>query len=347
MAVAAVNSEVEEAEGCELQTVRFVVEPSYRGLRLDQYLCAKIRRLSRAKAQAIIKRGGIADQPMKPSTRVVPGMVLTLRRAREPEPETPKVLPILYRDGDLLVFDKPAGLPMHPTARYLSGTLVALARALAKPGEKPDPAHRLDRETSGIVVCGAHPRATRSLKMSFAAGQVKKAYLAVTEGAPDEDAFEVDLPLSVGGQTVRVRAVGDRANGKPAHTRFRVLERRTLFGEPFALVRCEPLTGRQHQIRAHLAEAGYPIVGDKIYGRDETIFVRFTEKALTPEDLAALRLPRHALHAAEIELPHPRDRTPFQLKAPLPPDLARFFEGEWGQVDDDSQSGSRLTAQKA
>jgi 23S rRNA pseudouridine1911/1915/1917 synthase len=322
-----VNEESEEALGGELQTVRFVVEPNYRGMRLDQYLCAKIRRLSRTKAQAIIKRGGLADRPVKPSTPVVPGMVLTLRRAREPEPETPKVLPVLYRDEDLLVVDKPAGLPMHPSARYLSGTLVALARALSRPGEKPDPAHRLDRETSGIVVCGAHPAATRALKLSFAAGRVKKAYLAVTEGAPKDDAFEVDLPLSVGGQVVRVRVVGDRVNGKPARTRFRVLERRTILGEPFALVRCEPLTGRQHQIRAHLAEAGFPIVGDKIYGRDETIFVRFTEKALSQEDLASLRLPRHALHAAEIEFAHPRDRRPVRLSAPLPPDLAEFFAG--------------------
>jgi 23S rRNA pseudouridine1911/1915/1917 synthase len=318
---------LEEEPVAETQTVRIVVEPSCRGMRLDQYLCTKIRRLSRAKAQAIIKRGGVAERPVKPSTLVVPGMVITLRRKREPEPETPRVLPVVYRDDDLLVVDKPAGLPMHPSARYLSGTLVALARALARPDEKPDPAHRLDRETSGLVVCGVRPRATRALKLAFASGRMSKAYLAVTEGIPREDTFEVDLPLTVGGAIVWIRAVGDRANGKPARTRFQVLERCTLGGEPFALVRCEPLTGRQHQIRAHLAAAGWPIVGDKIYGRDETIFVRFTEKALTAQDRAVLRLPRHALHAAQLAFEHPRDRRPMRFEAPLPQDMKDFLEG--------------------
>lgn len=312
----------------ETYEVRFVVEPNYKGWRLDRYLCDKIRRLSRAKAQAIIRSGRLSARPLKPSTPVVPGMVLTLTRQREPEPQTPKELPVVYRDEALLVVDKPAGLPMHPTARYFSGTLVALARALANEGQKPDPAHRLDRETSGLVACGLKPEWTRALKLSFAAGRVRKAYLAVVEGAPEEDLFEVDLPLSVGGETVRIRVVGDRANGKPATTRFRVLERRTLGGERFALVRCEPLTGRQHQIRAHLAAKGFPLVGDKIYGRDETIFVRFTEKALTDADHRALRLPRHALHAAELAFPHPQDRREVRLAAPLPADLQAFLAGQ-------------------
>lgn len=308
------------------QTVRFVVEPNYKGWRLDRYLCAKIRRLSRAKAQRIIREGKLCERPVKPATLVLPGMVLTLTRKREPEPETPRVLPVIYRDEDLLAVDKPAGLPMHPTARYVTGTLVTLARALARPGEKPDPAHRLDRETSGLVLCGTHPQATRALKLSFAAGRVHKAYLAITEGAPEEDDFEVDLPLSVGGEVVRIGVVVDREHGKPAVTRFHVLKRHEIGGERFALVRCEPQTGRQHQIRVHLSAVGFPIVGDKIYGRDETIFVRFTEHALTDEDRAHLRLERHALHACEARFPHPRDGHELCLTAPLPADMAQFLD---------------------
>ncbi|MGC4120890.1 MAG: pseudouridine synthase [Myxococcales bacterium] len=158
-------------------SVRFVVEPNYKGWRLDRYLCAKIRRLSRARAQDIIKAGKLSDQPLKPSTLVKPGMVLTLIRHREPEPDTPRELPVVYRNDELLVVDKPAGQPMHPTARYFTGTLVAPARALAKEGERPDPAHRLDRETSGLVVCGTKPEWTRSLKLGFAApgrGRVRR-----------------------------------------------------------------------------------------------------------------------------------------------------------------------------
>lgn len=324
----AIDEGLLEALEHEVQTVRFVVEQNYAGWRLDRYLCAKIRRLSRNKAQNIIREGRLSDRPLKPASTVFPGMVLTLTRLREPEPETPRVLPVVYRDADLLAVDKPAGLPMHPTARYVTGTLVTLARALAAPGEKPDPAHRLDRETSGLVLCGAHPASTRLLKLAFARGRVHKAYLAIVEGAPAEDEFEVDLPLAVGGETVRIRAVVDREHGKPAHTRFRVLERHRIGGEPFALVRCEPLTGRQHQIRLHLSSVGLPIVGDKIYGRDERIFVRFTEHALTEEDRAALRLPRHALHASEARFPHPRDGREMHLQAPLPADLAGFLSTE-------------------
>lgn len=309
----------------ELVRVRFVVEPNYRGWRLDRYLCAKIRRLSRSKAQAIIRNSLIADRPVKPATLVVPGMVLQLTRRREPEPDTPKHLPILHRDQDLLVVDKPAGLPMHPSARYYQGTLVTLARALAEEGEKPDPAHRLDRETSGIVLCGLRSDITRKLKMAFERNQIEKAYLAVVEGWPPEDRFEVKLPLSVGGDTVRIRSVIDRANGKPAHTRFQVLERREVRGERFALVRCEPITGRQHQIRIHIASSGFPIVGDKIYGHDEQIFIRFTEKALTEDDMRKLRLPRHALHASELRFRHPGDGREMRVVSPLPPDLAELL----------------------
>jgi 23S rRNA pseudouridine1911/1915/1917 synthase len=314
-----------QVEDIDTYQVQLIVEPNYRGWRLDRYLCAKFQRLSRNKAQAIIRSGSLSTRPLKPATLVFPGMELTLTRRREPEPETPKRLPVVFRDGDVLVVDKPAGLPMHPTARYFAGTLVALARALAGPGEKPDPAHRLDRETSGLVVCGLNSAQTRSLKLAFAARQVRKTYLAITEGAPPQDLFEVDLPLSVGGRTVRIRMVGDRLEGKPACTRFEVVERLNLRGEPFALVRCTPLTGRQHQIRAHLAAAGFPIVGDKIYGRDESIFIRFTEHRLTEEDLRTLRLSRHALHASEIDFPHPRDRRRVRLTAPLPTDLREFM----------------------
>ena len=313
----------------DFQTVQFVVEQNFKGVRLDRYLCAKIRRLSRAKAQAIIRDSLDAGRPVKPSTLVSVGMVLRLSRKREPEPETPTELPIIFRDDDLLVFDKPSGLPMHPTARYVRGTLVTLARALAKEGEKPDPAHRLDRETSGLVLCGTRPAMTRLLKLAFARSEVKKAYLAIAEGHPKEDRFEVDLPLGVGGAEVRIRAVIDRVNGKEAKTRFEVLQRLTVRGEPFSLVRCEPVTGRQHQIRIHLSAAGFPIVGDKIYGKDERIFIRFTEKALTDEDRGQLRLPRHALHAAEVAFRHPGDGRAMKIEAPLPKDLTDFLEGRW------------------
>lgn len=324
----------DEAAG-EFQVLTFTVEPPFRGWRVDRYLCHKLPRLSRTKAQKLIRAGLVSDLPLKPSSPVLPGMVLTMRRRREDEPPTPKVLPLLYRDEHILVFDKPAGLPIHATARYFRGTLVALARRQALPGEKPDPAHRLDRETSGIVVCGAHPDSTRKLKAAFAShGLIQKKYLAITEGWPQEDEFEVDAPLSVGGTVIRVRVVIDRENGKPSRTLFRVVERREIQGQRFALVECSPVTGRQHQIRIHLASVGLPIVGDKIYGADERIFTRFAEFRMTEEDRRTLRMPRHALHAFHIQFPHPEDGHLFSIDAPLPEDMRSFFyEGRLSQYE--------------
>jgi 23S rRNA pseudouridine1911/1915/1917 synthase len=118
------------------------------------------------------------------------------------------------------------------------------------------------------------------------------------------------------------------AAGRPSQTAFAGLgRRRAPDGAPVALLACRPRTGRQHQIRAHLAHAGLPMVGDKIYGPDEEIFDRFTRRAMTDGDLALLRLPRHALHAWRLELPHPLTRAPVRLEVPLPPDLAAFWEG--------------------
>jgi 23S rRNA pseudouridine1911/1915/1917 synthase len=118
------------------------------------------------------------------------------------------------------------------------------------------------------------------------------------------------------------------ADGLPSTTEFEVLGRRTgPDGRNVALLACRPRTGRQHQIRAHLHHAGLPMVGDKIYGPDETIFDRFTRKEMTDDDRARLRLPRHALHAFRLELLHPRSREPVVLEAPLPEDLRAFWEG--------------------
>ncbi|HTP29216.1 MAG TPA: RluA family pseudouridine synthase, partial [Anaeromyxobacteraceae bacterium] len=193
---------------------------------------------------------------------------------------------------------------------------------------KVDPAHRIDRETSGLLACGAAPEHTSALKCAFAGGEVKKTYLALVEGWPPVDAFSVDAPLALTlTSIVRVR-MHVHASGLVARTRFQVVERRhTRGGAPIALVACYPETGRQHQIRAHLGHVGLPVVGDKIYGPDESIFDRFTRHAMTDDDRLRLLLPRHALHAFRLEIPHPITRERVLLEAPLPFDLADFWKG--------------------
>jgi 23S rRNA pseudouridine1911/1915/1917 synthase len=309
--------------------VPFTVEPNYAGWRLDRYLQEKIRRLSRERIQRLIETRIEHEGPsrLKPATRVTTGMRFSILKDADPEPETPMVFGVIFDDARLLVVDKPAGLPVHPTARYAEHTFTALARA-AYPARKVDPAHRLDRETSGLMACGCAPKFTRALKASFAAGRVTKAYLALVQGDPARNAFEVEAPLALTGSSgVKVR-MHVAAGGLPSRTDFEVLgRRRAADGAPVALVACHPRTGRQHQIRAHLHHAGLPLVGDKIYGGDELIFDRFTKKALTDADRAALRLDRQALHAWRLTLPHPRTGERLSFEAPLEADLRAFWEG--------------------
>jgi len=309
--------------------VRFTVEANYDGWRLDRYLKEKIRRLSRERVQHLIEHrleceGG---RTLKPSTRVAPGLVFSLLKDVEPEPEVPIAFGIVHDDGELLVVDKPAGLPVHPTARYSENTFTTAARHRF-PDRKVDPAHRLDRETSGLLACGSAPEWTKRLKRAFADGVVAKTYLALALGEPREARFTVDAPLAItGASAVRVR-MHVSPGGQPSITDFEVLERRVApDGAPVTLLACRPRTGRQHQIRAHLHHEGLPLVGDKIYGPDENIFDRFMRRALTDDDRVLLRLARQALHAWKLELPHPRTGERIQLEAPLPDDLAAFWAG--------------------
>jgi 23S rRNA pseudouridine1911/1915/1917 synthase len=316
--------------------VTFTVEPNYAGWRLDRYLCEKIRRLSRTRVQRILERSLVADRPLKPSTRVHPGLTFTLRRRAQTEPEVPQDVVELHLDEHLLVLDKPAGLPIHPTARYHHNTLVKLLERKHGPALRADPAHRLDRETSGLLVCGRGAEASRALMRAFQSGEVHKEYLAVVEGHPP-DAFAVDAPIAEGTAEVRIAVRIDARSGKPARTRF-VVERRFVREDaPFAVLRCFPETGRQHQIRIHAREAGFPLVGDKIYGPDPGYFDRFSKRCLEPEAWTRLRLPRHALHATRLEFPHPATGRRLRFESHLPPDLSDFClevprSGEVGEV---------------
>ncbi|HVE82081.1 MAG TPA: RluA family pseudouridine synthase, partial [Myxococcales bacterium] len=248
------------------------------------------------------------------------------RRRAVDEPETPTELPEVLRDDFLLVLDKPAGLPIHPTARYHKGTLVTLVRERYG-DDYAYPVHRLDRETSGLLVCGRTPEVCRALMRSFMRSDVRKEYLAICEGWPERGEFEVDAPIAEGTAFIRIAVRIDPAAGKPSRTRFEVVERFERGGERFSLLRAHPETGRQHQIRIHLREAGFPVVGDKMYGPDERYFDRFSRHELDEDAWRRLRLPRHALHAARIRFPHPGSEQVVDLRSPLPPDLEAFRRG--------------------
>jgi 23S rRNA pseudouridine1911/1915/1917 synthase len=245
------------------------------------------------------------------------------------EPPAPQTFGVIYEDASLYVIDKPPGLPVHPTARYFHHTLTWLLRERFG-DDRPIIAHRLDRETSGLLVCARTRQAERALKIQFQERTIRKEYLAIVRGSPDFEVTTIDLPLGPDQESeVRIKmAPRDDELGQPALTVCHVVER---FAE-CSLIRAYPRTGRQHQIRAHLAAIGHPIVGDKIYGEDEGLFIAFVGRGLTEEEWARLELPRHALHASAIELEHPGTGEGLRLEAPLAPDLEAYLWERRGRV---------------
>jgi 23S rRNA pseudouridine1911/1915/1917 synthase len=318
--------------------IHYEVEPNYAGWTLAAYVAEKLKRpLAPDRLDRLLRGRSLvhAEPELLPQTRIWPGLRFSLRKRSPGDSGEPPHLCVVYEDEALLVVDKPAGLAVHPTARYHVTTLTwALAqRHRNARGEKPDPAHRLDRETSGLLACGRTPLHTRRLKAAFAGRQVEKAYLAVVQGSPPEDRFEIDLPLAVGGGRVKVKVRVD-PGGAPSLNSCEVVRR----FQGATLLRCVPRTGRQHQIRAHLQAAGFPLFGDKLYGPSEEIFLRLAESGgapaapgmfddlITAEERQQLRLWRQALHASELCLPHPLSGTQTRFESPLPEDIAAMLE---------------------
>jgi 23S rRNA pseudouridine1911/1915/1917 synthase len=302
-----------------------VVPPELAGLRLDHFVKTQIPRLSRTRIQGIIA-GQLrrADgHAAKPATIVAAGDHFVLRRAAQPEPPCPRTFGVVIRDPRLYVVDKPAGLPVHASAKFYFNTLTRVLAERFPDEPELQICHRLDRETSGCLVVARDRAAAAVIKDAFATKhRVRKQYLAVVHGQPPwDDEHTIDLALRVAqpGDPTRLTHVRMLAGpgGLPAITRVQV-ERRTA---AHALVRCTLVTGRQHQIRAHLAAAGYPIVGDKLYAHGDDAFLRYCNDGLVPELARLFVLPRHALHAAAVSFPHPDGGT-ISAEAPLPADLA-------------------------
>lgn len=317
----------------------FRVPPELAGQRLDVFLQGQLKRTSRTRTQKIIENSAFdADgRRVRSNDRVRAEQRIVLWRAPWDETPVPTVIPILYEDAHLLAVDKPANLPVHPTARYHKNTLIKLLQA-ARPGEFLSLGHRIDRETSGVLLVSKTPLCDRTLKKQLEArgDDIEKTYVALTWGRPDDGTgdlafrYERSLELDPDGLYKVKMRLGRTETALYAATRFAIeAVKTTPDGRTYSRVRCDLETGRQHQIRVHLASLGAPIVGDKLYGPDETLFARAADLELTEDDLAVLELPRHALHAARLALPHPITGEKLEVEAPLPADLEAF----WGALD--------------
>ncbi len=327
-------------DGCDPNSIvlTFPVANEHASLRVDRFIQLRIPRLSRTRAKKIVQKCAYTEdgRKLRASQRVKAGEIVLLVRAPMNEPETPRYFRVLHQDDHVIAIDKPSGLPMHPTATYHRNTLTRLLEL--EYGEKAVQfAHRLDRETSGIVLCGKTRAAEIAMKRLFETRQVQKTYLAIVRGEMREREGEIDAPLGEDPNGPHVRMVV-RPDGLHALTRFEVLER----ARGYSMVRLFPKTGRQHQLRVHLAELGHPIVGDKLYGPEGAApFLENIETGWTRDLSRRTGHPRHALHAASIEIEHPSGGRILRVDSELPWDL----EVLWQQGAESLEMGPSVTAE--
>jgi 23S rRNA pseudouridine1911/1915/1917 synthase len=298
---------------------RFVASIDDAGDRLDVFLARKLPALSRSRIQKLIRSGQVAlgGDAAKTSTPIAAGLVIDVT-IPPPEPATPEAesvpLSILYDDDDIAVIDKPAGMVVHPASGHRHGTLVnALLhhlKGLSGIGgvERPGIVHRLDRGTSGIMVIAKHDVAHRSLSRQFHDRLVTKEYLALVWGDPGT-ARTIAQPIGRD-PNQRLKMSSRATRGRSAVTRIVDVER---LGD-VSLVRVAIGTGRTHQIRVHLSEAGHAVVGDELYGG--------VHRRVPSKIGVVMRLDRPFLHAAHLAFAHPRDGRRLAFDAPLPGDLA-------------------------
>jgi 23S rRNA pseudouridine1911/1915/1917 synthase len=307
--------------------------PESAGLRVDKFLADAIGTMSRSRVKSLIDEGRVrrgSHVMREPAEAVRSGAVY---RLDPPAPVAAQPLPqaidfeILYEDADLIVLDKPAGLVVHPAPGNQDGTLVNALLAHCGdtlPGiggeRRPGIVHRLDKDTSGVMVVAKTEQALATLSAAFAARDLDRAYLALCWGLPQPSAGDIEGAIGRDPKD-RKRMAMVRSGGKAALTHYKTLR---TWHASVALLECRLSTGRTHQIRVHLSARGHPIVGDPVYLRRIPAAARLMPE---PARSALLDFPRQALHATRLGFSHPRTGAELSFETPPPPDMQRLIAG--------------------
>ncbi|MBX3416719.1 MAG: RluA family pseudouridine synthase [Pirellulaceae bacterium] len=313
------------------EIVELIVGLEDQQVRLDQFLAAKLASFSRARLQTVIRKQLVTvdGQTGKPSMRLSAGQIILIH-IPEPTPSgpIPEEIPldVVFEDEHMVAINKPPGMVVHPAKGHWAGTLAAALafhfKSLSEIGgpTRPGIVHRLDRDTSGLILVAKHDVAHAALTEQFEHRRIVKEYVAIVSPSPDRDRDVIDKPIGVHPYQREKMAIREgHPTSRPAVTAYEVQER--VGG--FAWLKLFPKTGRTHQIRVHLASIGTPVLADKLYsGRS-----RFLRGELTRDETDDMvLLGRQALHAHRLQLIHPVSREPLEFFAPIPADLQNTFD---------------------
>ena len=297
--------------------MRLEVNPEHAGIRIDKYLAESLPDISRSYLQKLFRDGEIKmnGKAVKASAKTLAGAEIVFAI---PEPEEPEILPedipldILYEDSDVILINKPKDMVVHPAAGHYTGTLVNGLMYHCREGLsgingvlRPGIVHRIDKDTTGVLVVCKNDRAHNGLAEQLAEHSIIRKYRAIVCGNLKEDEGTVDAPLGRHPQDRKKMAIV-RSGGKRAVTHYRVLER---FGK-YTYIECQLETGRTHQIRVHMASLGHPLLGDEVYGRGKSPF----------------KLEGQTLHAMVLGFIHPTTGEYMEFQAPLPEYFEKLLE---------------------
>lgn len=324
----ALTADFADIDDCGRPFRRLHVSEDSAGIRVDKWLSLRFSSISRTVAARHLKSGLVVSEwrVLKGSSPVLAGEPLRIYvPGFAPDGPPPPLPPVLYEDDRVLVLNKPAGLLSHPAGDRFAWGVIGLAKQ-ARPAARVDLVHRLDRDTSGVMVLTKDVAANAFLKERFKhrSSELRKVYLTIVRGLVSWKERDVSAPIGTAQDSrVRLRRCVV-AGGLTAHTSFSVVDR--MEHTALTLVRCALHTGRTHQIRVHLEHAGHGILGDKLYGQPDELFLDWLDQGASASVRARAGYPRQCLHAWQLRLPHPDGGT-VNLEAPLPADMQALVEG--------------------